>query len=160
MKRFLAILIALSLALTCLPVWAGASDAPLATILCGSDFQNNCYDPGYNRFLYDSTPLADQPRSQSLQSLLSSVAGAGVLPDSVLFAGDYTDHFQEDGDGRTAPATASAISVRCWTMRLEAAIAASTKPCSPRATMTAPGRRASPPAAYSPMTKTAPIWSM
>ena len=56
MKRTVSALLILVLLLSCLPL-AQAADEPV-TILLGSDFQNNCYDPGYNRYLYDDTPLA------------------------------------------------------------------------------------------------------
>lgn len=97
MKRAISTLLILVLLLCCLPL-AQAADKPV-TILLGSDFQNNCYDPKYDRYLYDNTPLAEQPRSITLKALLSSVAADGVTPDGALFAGDYTDHFQSDGDG-------------------------------------------------------------
>ena len=91
MKRAISTLLILVLLLCCLPL-AQAADKPV-TILLGSDFQNNCYDPKYDRYLYDNTPLAEQPRSITLKALLSSVAADGVTPDAALFVGDYTDHF-------------------------------------------------------------------
>ena len=94
MKRTVSALLILVLLLSCLPL-AQAADEPV-TILLGSDFQNNCYDPGYNRYLYDDTPLAEQPRSVTLSGLLASVAADGITPDAALFVGDYTDHFQSD----------------------------------------------------------------
>ena len=97
MKRAVPALLILILLLSCLP-FAQAAETPV-TILLGSDFQNNCYSPSYNRFLYDDTPLDEQPRAVSLKALLSSVAADGVTPDAALFVGDYTDHFQSDGDG-------------------------------------------------------------
>lgn len=97
MKRAVSALLILLLLLSCLP-FTQAADKPV-TILLGSDFQNNCYDPKYDRYLFDNTPLAEQPRSISLKALLSSVAADGVTPDAALFVGDYTDHFQSDGDG-------------------------------------------------------------
>lgn len=92
MKRTTSALLILVLLLSCLP-FVQAADEPV-TILLGSDFQNNCYNPGYNRYLYDDTPLAEQPRSVTLSGLLASVAADGVTPDAALFVGDYTDHFQ------------------------------------------------------------------
>lgn len=97
MKRIVSVLLILVLLLSCLPL-AQAANKPV-TILLGSDFQNNCYNPKYDRYLYDDTPLAEQPRSITLKALLSSVAADGVTPDAALFVGDYTDHFQSDGDG-------------------------------------------------------------
>ena len=97
MKRAISALLILVLFLSCLP-FARAADKPV-TILLGSDFQNNCYSTSYHRFHYDDTPLAEQPRAVSLKALLSSVAADGVTPDAALFVGDYTDHFQSDGDG-------------------------------------------------------------
>ena len=94
MKRTTSALLILVLLLSCLP-FVQAVDEPV-TILLGSDFQNNCYNPGYNRYLYDDTPLAEQPRSVTLSCLLASVAADGVTPDAALFVGDYTDHFQSD----------------------------------------------------------------
>lgn len=94
MKRAASALLILVLLLSCLP-FVQAADEPV-TILLGSDFQNNCYNPGYNRYLYDDTPLAEQPRSVTLSGLLASVAADGVTPDAALFVGDYTDHFQSD----------------------------------------------------------------
>jgi hypothetical protein len=87
--------------LSLFPMVSAASDEPLATILCGSDFQNNCYGGGsYNRYAFDATPIEEQERTQSLDAILASVRGAGIVPDATLFVGDYTDHFQEDGDGQ------------------------------------------------------------
>ena len=97
MKRAISALLILVLFLSCLP-FARAADKPV-TILLGSDFQNNCYTPKYDRTLYDNTPLAEQPRSITLKALLSSAASDGVMPDAALFVGDYTDHFQSDGNG-------------------------------------------------------------
>ena len=94
MKRTVSALLILVLLLSCLPL-AQAADEPV-TILLGSDFQNNCYNPGYNRYLYDDTPLSEQPRSVTLSGLLASVAADGITPDAALFVGDYTDHFQSD----------------------------------------------------------------
>ena len=94
MKRTVSVLLILVLLLSCLP-FVQAADKPV-TILLGSDFQNNCYNPNYNRYLYDNTPLAEQPRSVTLNGLLASVAADGVTPDAALFVGDYTDHFQDD----------------------------------------------------------------
>lgn len=94
MKRTVSVLLILVLLLSCLP-FVQAADKPV-TILLGSDFQNNCYNPNYNRYLYDNTPLAEQPRSVTLNALLASVAADGVTPDAALFVGDYTDHFQSD----------------------------------------------------------------
>ena len=94
MRRIIAFTLLFVLLLSCLPL-AQAADEPV-TILLGSDFQNNCYDPGYNRYLYDDTPLAEQPRSVTLSGLLASVAADGITPDAALFVGDYTDHFQSD----------------------------------------------------------------
>lgn len=94
MKRTTSALLIFVLLLSCLP-FVQAADEPV-TILLGSDFQNNCYNPGYNRYLYDDTPLAEQPRSVTLSGLLASVAADGVTPDAALFVGDYTDHFQSD----------------------------------------------------------------
>lgn len=99
MKRIVSVLLLLALLLSCLPSLAFAEAAPLATLLFGSDFQNNCYSPRYDRTLYDGVPYEQQPRGQSLAALLHSVATSGKVPDAALFAGDYTDHFQEDGDG-------------------------------------------------------------
>lgn len=94
MKRTVSALLIFVLLLSCLP-FVQAADEPV-TILLGSDFQNNCYNPGYNRYLYDNTPLAEQPRSVTLNALLASVAADGITPDAALFVGDYTDHFQSD----------------------------------------------------------------
>ena len=94
MKRTVSALLIFVLLLSCLP-FVQAADEPV-TILLGSDFQNNCYNPGYNRYLYDNTPLAEQPRSVTLNGLLASVAADGITPDAALFVGDYTDHFQSD----------------------------------------------------------------
>ena len=96
MKRAVSALLLLVLLLSCLP-FAAAANEPI-TILLGSDFQNNCYDPKYDRYLFDDTPLDEQPRSITLKALLSSVAADGITPDAALFVGDYTDHFQSDGD--------------------------------------------------------------
>lgn len=94
MKRTVSVLLILAVLLSCLP-FVQAADKPV-TILLGSDFQNNCYKPNYNRYLYDNTPLAEQPRSVTLNGLLASVAADGITPDAALFVGDYTDHFQDD----------------------------------------------------------------
>lgn len=97
MKRILSLVLILVLLLTCLPL-VQATDKPV-TILLGSDYQNNCYNPKYDRYLYDNTPLAEQPRTLMLQKLLASVAADGITPDAAMFVGDYTDHFQSDGNG-------------------------------------------------------------
>ena len=52
MKRTVSVLLILVLLLSCLP-FVQAADKPV-TILLGSDFQNNCYNPNYNRYLYDN----------------------------------------------------------------------------------------------------------
>ncbi|MBQ3216295.1 MAG: S-layer homology domain-containing protein [Oscillospiraceae bacterium] len=99
MKKALSVLLVLSVLLSCFPFATAASEESPTVILFGSDYQNNCYDPGYNRFLYDDVPLDEQPRTVSLNALLNSVAAQGIVPDAALFAGDYTDHFQDDGNG-------------------------------------------------------------
>lgn len=96
MKRIISLVLIFVLLLTCLPL-VQAADKPV-TILLGSDYQNNCYNPKYDRYLYDNTPLAEQPRTLMLQKLLASVAADGVTPDAAMFVGDYTDHFQSDGN--------------------------------------------------------------
>lgn len=98
MNRFIALILTLTLILSCVPLYAGASSEEPVVILFGSDYQNNCYQPSYNRYYYDNTPIDEQPRTIELQAILDSVAEAGLAPDAALFAGDYTDHFQSDGD--------------------------------------------------------------
>ena len=99
MKRFIALSLILTLSIACLPVIVSAETEDPVVILFGSDYQNNCYQPSYNRNYYDDIPIEEQPRTQELQAILDSVAQAGVTPDAALFVGDYTDHFQSDGDG-------------------------------------------------------------
>ncbi len=98
MKRILSIMLMFFLLLGCLPTVFAEAEQP-TVVLLGSDFQNNCYQPSYNRYYYDNTPMDEQPRSVSLRALLQSVKNAGITPDAALFTGDYTDHFQSDGDG-------------------------------------------------------------
>lgn len=99
MKRVLSVLLAVSMLLLCLPQFAFAESDEPVVILLGSDYQNNCYQPNYNRYYYDSVAIEEQPRTQEFQAILDSVKTAGVSPDAALFVGDYTDHFQSDGDG-------------------------------------------------------------
>lgn len=97
MKRIISFCLLLALLLSIVPV-ASADAAEPVVIMFGSDYQNNCYQPSYNRYYYDKTPIDEQPRTIELQAILDSVAVAGVKPDAALFVGDYTDHFQSDGD--------------------------------------------------------------
>jgi|GEM_PF-586788 len=97
MKRFFATILILALLVGLVPCLTVFASEPIV-ILFGSDYQNNCYQPSYNRNYYDNTPIAEQPRTLELQAILDSVAESGVRPDAAMFAGDYTDHFQSDGD--------------------------------------------------------------
>lgn len=99
MKRLLSLLLTLALLLSCLPSAACAQEDKPVVLLLASDYQNYCYTPGYNRFYYDDTPIADQPRTVEFQSILDAVAADGASVDVALLVGDYTDHFQSDGDG-------------------------------------------------------------
>lgn len=99
MKRLLSLFLTLALLLSCLPFAAYAQEDEPVVLLLASDYQNYCYTPGYNRFYYDDTPIAEQPRTLEFQSILDAVAADGVSVDAALFVGDYTDHFQSDGDG-------------------------------------------------------------
>lgn len=100
MRKLLSCLLALALLLASLPIAFATAEENPVVVLFGSDYQNNCYNPGYNRFLYDDVPLDEQPRTVSLRALLNSVSDQGIVPDAALFAGDYTDHFQDDGNGQ------------------------------------------------------------
>lgn len=99
MKRLIALSLIFALLIACLPLTVSAEAQEPVIILLGSDYQNNCYQPSYNRYYYDKTPIEEQPRTLELQAILDSVADADIVPDGALFVGDYTDHFQEDGDG-------------------------------------------------------------
>ncbi len=99
MKRIISMLLILALLLSCLPSFVGAGGNEPVIIMLGSDYQNNCYQPSYDRYYYDKTPITEQPRTLEFQAILDSLANADITPDGALFAGDYTDHFQSDGDG-------------------------------------------------------------
>lgn len=98
MKRIVSILLLFTILLACFPISVGASIEEPIVILLGSDYQNNCYQPSYNRYYYDSTPIEEQPRTLELQAILDSISAADLAPSAALFVGDYTDHFQSDGD--------------------------------------------------------------
>lgn len=99
MKRLLSLLLTVALLLSCLPLTSFAQEDEPIVLLLASDYQNYCYTPSYNRYYYDATPIADQPRTQEFQAILDAVAADGVSVDAALLVGDYTDHFQSDGDG-------------------------------------------------------------
>lgn len=98
MKRILSLLLVLAMLLACLPVIVSAQEDEPIVLLLASDYQNYCYTPGYNRYYYDDTPIAEQPRTLEFQAILDAVAADGVSVDAALLVGDYTDHFQSDGD--------------------------------------------------------------
>ncbi len=98
MKRIISLFLLLTVFSSCFPLAANAAVEEPVIIILGSDFQNNCYQPSYNRYYYDNTPIAQQPRTLELQAILDSIANRGITPDGALFVGDYTDHFQSDGD--------------------------------------------------------------
>ncbi len=98
MKRILSCLLILAMLIACIPAVVAQETQEPTVILLGSDYQNNCYQPSYNRYYYDNTPIDEQPRTISLQAILDAIAADGISPDAAMFVGDYTDHFQDDGN--------------------------------------------------------------